>query len=97
MPEYRTGGSGDEITIKKTAIFLIEKPIFCQNMGKTGLLRSYDQEISGFLDRNPVRHVNVRSREIHEESRKGYREGCREMSRDAEKDVERNANIYSVE
>ena len=56
------------VTIKKTAIFLIEKPIFCQNTAKTGLLESYDQEISGFIDRNPGRDVKVRSREVHEES-----------------------------
>ena len=46
-----------EITIKKTAIFLIETPIFCQNMGKKGLLESYDQKICGFIDRNPGREL----------------------------------------
>ena len=73
MPEYRTGGSGDEITIKKTGILLIENPIFCLNTAKTGLLESYDQEISGFLDRNPGRDVNVRPSWVHGESI----EGCR--------------------
>ena len=52
-----------EITIKKTAIFLIVKPIFCQNTVKTGLLKSYDQEICGFIDRNAGRDVRVRSEE----------------------------------
>ena len=66
MPELRTGGSGVEITIKKTGIFLIEKPIFCLNTTKTGLLESYDQEISDFLDRNPGRDVRVRSEESRE-------------------------------
>ena len=42
---------------------MIVKPIFCQNTAKTGLLESYDQEISGFLDRNPGRNVRVRSEE----------------------------------
>ena len=42
------------VTIKKTAIFLIVTPIFCQMWAKTGLLESYNQEISGFIDRNPV-------------------------------------------
>ena len=58
-PEFRAGGSGDEITIKKTAIFLIVKPIFCLNMGKTGVWTSYDQEIDGFIDRNQSRQRSV--------------------------------------
>ena len=53
-PEFRAGGSGDEITIKKTAIFLIVKPIFCQNTAQTGVLTSYDQEICRFIDRNLI-------------------------------------------
>ena len=48
-------------------------------MGKTGLLRSYDQEICSFIDRNPGRDVKVRSGGVHEESREGCREGCREI------------------
>ena len=64
-----------EITIKKTAFLLIEKPIFCQNRGKTGVLECYDQEISGFIDRNPGRDVKVRPRGVHEESREGCRVG----------------------
>ena len=52
-----------EITIKKYAILLIVNPILCLNTGKTGVLKSYDQEISGFLDRNPGRNVRVRSEE----------------------------------
>ena len=63
-----------EITIKKYAILLIVSPIFCQNMEKTGILKSYDQKISGFIDRNPGRDVKVSSREVHEVSC----EGCRE-------------------
>ena len=77
--EYRAGGSGDEITIKKTAILLIETPIFHQNMGKTGLLKSYDQEICSFIDRNPGRDVKVRPR------------GAR---RNPEKDTGRDAERY---
>ena len=46
-----------EITIKKTGIFLIETAIFCQNMGETGLLESYDQKTCGFIDRNPGREL----------------------------------------
>ena len=42
----------NNVSIKKTAIFLIVIPIFCLNTAKTGLLTSCDQEISGFLDRN---------------------------------------------
>ena len=76
-PEFRAGGSGDEITIKKTVIFLIVKPIFCQKTAKTGLLESYDQEISGFLDRNPGRNVRVRSEE-----------SMRNLGRDTKRDVE---------
>ena len=64
------------ITIKKTVILLIETPILCLNTAKTGLLKSYDQEISGFMDRNPGGDVGVRSRGVHEESR----EECREIS-----------------
>ena len=51
------------VTIKKTAILLIVNPILYINTAKTGLLESYDQEISGFLDRNPGRDVRVRSEE----------------------------------
>ena len=51
-----------EITIKKTVILLIVTLIFCLNTAKTGLLESYDQEISGFIDRNPGRDVKVRAR-----------------------------------
>ena len=40
---------------------MIVNPILCINTAKTGLLESYDQEISGFLDRNPGRDVRVRS------------------------------------
>ena len=58
-PEFRAGGSGDEITIKKIAIFLIVKPIFCQNTCKMGVLTSYDQEIDGFIDRNQSRQRTV--------------------------------------
>ena len=43
------------VTIKKTAIFLIVTPIFCPDTAKTGLLESYDQKISEFLDRNLIR------------------------------------------
>ena len=50
------------VTIKKTVILLIVNPIFCLNTAKTGLLESYDQEISGFIDRNPGRDVKVRAR-----------------------------------
>ena len=49
-------------SIKKTAILLIVNPILCLNAAKTGLLESYDQEISGFIDRNPGRDVRVRAR-----------------------------------
>ena len=41
---------------------MIVNPILCLNTAKTGLLESYDQEISGFLDRNPGRDVKVRPR-----------------------------------
>ena len=67
------------VTIKKTAISLIVPPIFWQNTAKTGLLTSYDQEISGFLDRNPGKDVKVGPGGVHEESGEGYREGCRGM------------------
>ena len=40
------------VSIKKTAILLIEKPIFCINTGKRVLLGSYNQEICDFFDRN---------------------------------------------
>ena len=80
------------VTIKKTAIFLIEKPIFCLNTAKTGLSESYDQEISGFIDRNPGRDIRVRSEESmrnlgrdSERCRERDQEGCRE--RDAERDI----------
>ena len=58
-----------EFTIKKTAILLIVTPVLCLNTAKTGLLRIYDQEIGGFVDRNPGRDGRVRSgEEVHEES-----------------------------
>ena len=91
-----------EITIKKTVILLIEKPIFCQNMGKTGLLRSYDQEISGFIDRNPGRDVKVRPRGARRNPEKDIGrvqrdlKRCREISRDAERDAERDVDIFIV-
>ena len=76
QPQNRLRG----ITIKKTVILLIETPILYPNTAKTGLWESYDQEISGFIDRNTGRDVGVRSRGAHEESREecreGYREGC---------------------
>ena len=50
-------------TIKKTVILLIVNPILYLNTAKTGLLKSYDQEICGFIDRNPGRDVRVRSEE----------------------------------
>ena len=68
------------ITIKKTVILLIETPILYPNTAKTGLWESYDQEISGFIDRNPGRDVKVRPRGVHEESREGGREGGRDIS-----------------
>ena len=68
------------ITIKKTVILLIETPILYPNTAKTGLWESYDQEISGFIDRNPGGNVGVRSRGVHEESREGGREGGRDIS-----------------
>ena len=43
------------------------KPIFCLNTGKIGVLASYDQEISGFIDRNLV--VNIKERELYPVSR----------------------------
>ena len=57
-----------EFTIKKTAILLIVTPVLCLNTAKTGLLRIYDQEIGGFVDRNPGSDGRVRSGEVHEES-----------------------------
>ena len=45
------------VTIKKTVILLIEKQIFCINTDKIGLLDGYDQEIGGFVDRNPNREL----------------------------------------
>ena len=72
-----------EITIKKTAIFLIVNPILCLNTAKTGVLESYDQEICSFIDRNPGRDVIVRSREVHEESCEGCREGVWSGNRQA--------------
>ena len=56
-----------EITIKKTVILLIVNPILCLNTAKTGLLKSYDQEISGFIDRNLV--VNIKETELYPVSR----------------------------
>ena len=70
------------ITIKKTVILLIETPILYPNTAKTGLWESYDQEISGFIDRNLGRDVKVRPRGVHEESREGGREGERERGRE---------------
>ena len=67
------------VTIKKTAIFLIVNPIFCLNTAKTGVLESYDQEISDFLDRNPGRDDRVRTR------------GAR---RNPEKDIRRDSERY---
>ena len=46
-----------EITIKKTVILLIVNLILWLNTAKTGLLESYDQEICGFIDRNPGREL----------------------------------------
>ena len=66
QPQNRLRG----ITIKKTVILLIETPILYPNTAKT----SYDQEISGFIDRNLGRDVKVRPRGVHEESREGGRE-----------------------
>ena len=40
------------VSIKKTAILLIEKPIFCINTCKRVLLGSYDQETCDFFDCN---------------------------------------------
>ena len=57
-----------EFKIKKTAILLIVNPILCLNTAKTGLLRICDQEIGGFVDRNPGRYGRVRSGEVHEDS-----------------------------
>ena len=45
------------VSIKKTAILLIETPILYLNTAKTGLLESYDQKICGFIDRNPGREL----------------------------------------
>ena len=66
-------------------------------MGKTGLLRSYDQEISGFIDHNPGRDVKVRPRGARRNPEKDIgrvqrdvkrcKEGCRE--RDAERWMQR--------
>ena len=47
-------------------------------MGKTGILKSYDQKISGFIDRNPGRDVRARSEE-----------SMRNLGRDIKRDVER--------
>ena len=77
------------VTIKKTAIFLIEKPIFCLNTDKTGLSESYDQEISGFIDRNPGRDIRVRS---EESMRNLGRDTKRDVERDIKRDVERMQN-----
>ena len=74
---------------------MIVNPIFCLNTAKTGLLKSYDQEISGFLDRNPGRDVRVRSEESKrnlgrdsERCRDRYQE---EVETDIANDVERDA------
>ena len=68
---------------------MIENPIFCLNTAKTGLLESYDQEISGFLDRNPGRDVRVRS---EESMRNLGRDTKRDVERDIKRDVERMQN-----
>ena len=73
------------VTIKKTAIFLIVKPNFCQNTVKTGSLTSYDQEICRFIDRNPGRDVRVRS----EESMRNLGRDSGDVEREIERDVER--------
>ena len=60
---------------------MIVNPILCLNTAKTGLLKSYDQEISGFLDRNPGRDVRVTSEE-------SMRNLGRDIKRDVKRDVE---------
>ena len=54
------------------------------NTAKTGLLESYDQEISGFIDRNPSRDVKVRPGGVQRSLEKNLE---RNVERDAEKDV----------
>ena len=56
---------------------MIVNPIFCLNTAKTGLSESYDQEISGFIDRNPGRDVKVRARVA-------WRNPEKDIGRDAE-------------